>query len=133
MYVVGGNLAFLTYLGLFDDLYIAYRLKSDSDIAKGYHDTPLVASSMPKNTLNIQTANSKNWADYVTNQNPIVSSTTATSGNTPGDGLRVEAGTNQSLIFTFAAPYADVTSYSSTAGTVINNNWSFHILMNPKI
>lgn len=79
----------MTYLSLFDDLYIAYRLKDNSDITKGYHTTPIIATSMPKNTLTIKTANSKDWTDYSTNQNPLVSSTTATSGFVPGDGFRV--------------------------------------------
>ena len=132
VYVIGQNLAFMTYLSLFDDLYIAYRLKSNSDIIKGYHETPIVATSMPKNTLTIKTANSKDWTDYVTNTNPLISSTTATSGYATGDGLRLESGTDQSLIFSLKAPYSDVTSYASTSGTVIDDNWSFQILMNPK-
>ena len=88
---------------------------------------------MPKNTLTIKTANSKDWTDYVTNTNPLISSTTATSGYAAGDGLRLESGTDQSLIFSLEAPYTDVTSYASTSGTVIDDNWSFQILMNPKI
>lgn len=133
VYVIGQNLAFMTYLSLFNDLYIAFRLKTDSDIAKSVHATPLVASSTPKNTLTIQTVNSMDWTDYVTNQNPLLSSTTAISGNSPGEGLRVEAATNQSLIFSLKAAYADITSYSSAGGTVIDDNWSLQILMNPKI
>ena len=89
VYVIGQNLAFMTYLSLFDDLYIAYRLKSNSDITKGYHATPIVATSMPKNTLTIKTANSMDWTDYVTNTDPLISSTTASSGFVTGDGLRI--------------------------------------------
>ena len=133
VYVIGQNLAFMTYLSQFNDLYIAYRLKSASDITKGYHTTPLIATSMPKNTLTIKTANSKDWTDYLTNQNPLVSSTTATSGFVAGDGLRIESSTDQSLIFNLKAGYSDVTSYASTAGTTIDDNWSFQILMNPQI
>lgn len=75
VYVVGQNLAFMTYLELFSDLYVAYKLKGDSDILKGYDTTPIVATSMPKNTLTIKTSNSKNWADFSSNQDPLVSST----------------------------------------------------------
>lgn len=67
----------MTYLQLFNDLYIAYRLQSDSDITKGYDTMPLVATSMPKNTLAIKTCNSKDWTGYSINQNTIVSSSTA--------------------------------------------------------
>ena len=89
VYVIGQNLAFMTYLEQFNDLYVAYRLKEDSDIIKGYLETPLVATSMPKNTLAIKTSNSKDWADFTTNTNPLVSSTTATSGYAAGEGFRI--------------------------------------------
>lgn len=69
----------MTYLQLFSDLYVAYRLKSDADIIKGYLATPLVATSMPKNTLVIKTCNSKDWSGYSLNTNTIASSST-TSG-----------------------------------------------------
>ena len=36
VYLIGQNLAFMTYLEQFKDLYVAYRLKDDSDIIKGY-------------------------------------------------------------------------------------------------
>lgn len=51
----------MTYISLFDDIYIAARLKSDTDIVKGYDSDPLVAKSTPKNTLTIATSNSKDW------------------------------------------------------------------------
>ncbi len=35
VYVINQNLAFLTYISLFDDIYVASRLTSDSDISKG--------------------------------------------------------------------------------------------------
>lgn len=79
VYVIGQNLAFMTYLQLFPDLYIAYRLKSDSDITKGYLTTPLIATSMPKNTLAIKTCNSKDWNGFTSNTNPVISSA-ASSG-----------------------------------------------------
>jgi len=63
LYVIRQNLAFMTYISLFDDIYIAAKLKSDTDIIKGYDDYPLVAKSTPKNTLTIATSNSKDWDD----------------------------------------------------------------------
>ena len=78
----------MTYLEQFNDLYVAYRLKSDSDIIKGYRETPLIATSMPKNTLTIKTSNSKDWTDFSSNTHPLISSalTTATA---PTKGLRI--------------------------------------------
>lgn len=72
----------MTYLQQFNDLYIAYRLKSSSDITKGYLSTPLIATSMPKNTLTIKTCNSKDWTGYTTNTNPIISSIAASGSRT---------------------------------------------------
>ena len=128
VYVIGQNLAFMTYLEQFKDLYIAYRLKENSDIIKAYRSTPLIATSMPKNTLTIKSSNSKNWFDS-TSANPIVSS--SSSGTTPTQGLRVEA-TVQSLIFNMKAPYGDVTSVDQ-AELTIPDNWGMLIMMNPKI
>jgi hypothetical protein len=48
----------MTYLSLFQDAYIAAQLKEDTDIIKGYDTYPLLAKSMPKNTLKIATSNS---------------------------------------------------------------------------
>lgn len=96
LYVVNQNLAFLTYMGLFSDVYIAARLKSSSDIVKGYDSTPLVSPSVPKNTLTITTVNSKDWTDYTLNQKPLVSSViTATPSNTASGGLLVGGSSNQ--------------------------------------
>ncbi len=53
----------MTYISLFQDIYIAAKLKSDTDIVKGYDEYPLVAKSTPKNTLTIATSNSKDWDD----------------------------------------------------------------------
>lgn len=105
VYVIRQNLAFMTYISLFSDIYIAAKLKSDTDIIKGYDDYPLVAKSTPKNTLTISTSNSKDWTDYSDNF-PIVSSTSATSGNSPGSGLKSVSGTSQSLILGLKAPYS---------------------------
>lgn len=71
----------MTYLQLFPDLYIAYRLKSPSDITKGYLSIPIVATSMPKNTLAIKTCNSKDWSGYSLNTNSMISTST-TAGAT---------------------------------------------------
>jgi hypothetical protein len=51
----------MTYISLFDDIYVAARLKSDTDIVKGLDTIPLVAKTTPKNTLTISTSNSKDW------------------------------------------------------------------------
>lgn len=133
VYVIRQNLAFMTYLSLFDDVYIAAKLKSDTDIIKGYDQYPLLAKSTPKNTLKIITSNSKDWTDNVTDLNPLVSSTTATSGITSGNGLKSITGTSQSLIFGLKAPYADVTKTSSISGTAVPYNWGMLIMMSPKI
>lgn len=37
---------------------------------------------MPKNTLIIKTCNSKDWTDYITNTNPLISSIAATNSRT---------------------------------------------------
>jgi hypothetical protein len=50
-------------MSLFNDIYIAARLKADTDIVKDYDTLPLVAKSTPKNTLTISTSNSKDWDD----------------------------------------------------------------------
>lgn len=122
----------MTYLQQFQDLYIAYRLKSDSDIAKGYKSTPLIATSMPKNTLTIKTCNSKDWTGYTgqSDTNIVVSSST-TDSRTATEGLRVETSA-QSLIFNLKAPYSEVTSVSSSA-TSVTNIWGMYIMMSPKI
>lgn len=82
VYIIGQNLAFMTYLELFNDLYIAYRLKASSDITKGYDTNPLITTSMPKNTLTIKTCNSKDWTGYTSNTNAIVSSVAAANSRT---------------------------------------------------
>lgn len=113
-------------------MYIAYRLKSDSDITKGYVSTPLIATSMPKNTLAIKTCNSKDWTGYVsTSDTNIVVSSSTTNTRTATEGLRVEASA-QSLIFNLKAPYSEVSSVSSSAVSV-TNNWGMLIMMSPKI
>ena len=53
----------MTYISLFNDIYIVAKLKKDTDIVKGYDDYPLVAKSTPKNTLTLSTSNSKDWDD----------------------------------------------------------------------
>jgi hypothetical protein len=124
----------MTYLSLFQNVYIAAKLKADTDIIKDYDTYPLLAKSTPKNTLTITTSNSKDWADYSDiDTKPLVSSTTAVSGNTPGTGLRSIASTNQSLIMIFKAAYSEVTKTSSTAATVATDNWGMMIMMSPKI
>ena len=121
----------MTYLQLFPDLYIAYRLKSVSDITKGYLTIPLIATSMPKNTLAIKTCNSKDWSGYSSNTNSIISSSTINSTLLTTEGLKINAA-SQSLIFSMSAPYAEVSSVSSS-DVSITNNWGMYIMMNPKI
>lgn len=131
VYVVGQNLAFMTYLELFDDIYVVYKLKANSDILKNYDSTPIVATSMPKNTLTIKTSNSKNWADFVSNTLPLVSSTTNLNYN-PGSSLQVLSNTSQTLIFSLNAPYSDVSSVAS-GSTSVPDSWGMMIMMNHKI
>lgn len=122
----------MTYLQLFPDLYIAYQLKGNSDITKGYLSTPLIATSMPKNTLSIKTYNSQDWTGYALNTNPVLSSSTTSGILTTSEGLKIQAGTNQALVFSMQALYSTVTSVSSSA-TTITNNWGMLIMLNPKI
>jgi|688.fasta_scaffold197013_3 hypothetical protein len=122
----------MTYLQLFPDLYIAYQLKGNSDITKGYLSTPLIATSMPKNTLSIKTYNSQDWTGYALNTNPVLSSSTTSGILTTSEGLKIQAGTNQALVFSMQALYSTVTSVSSSA-TNITNNWGMLIMLNPKI
>lgn len=124
----------MTYISLFDDIYIAAKLKSDTDIVKGYDTYALLATSTVKNTLTIATSNSKDWED-LTDSNPVISSIddlSGLTGNNPGSGLK-KKGTDQSLVFGLNAPFADVTSASSVPATAIPDNWGMIIMMNPKI
>lgn len=133
VYVISQNLAFLTYMSLFTDIYCAVLIPQQTDIVNGVGTLPLVATTTPKNTLTITTSNSKDWSDYATNTNPLVSSTSAAASNTPGSSLVTDSSTDQSLIFSFKAPFADVTSVASVGGTAITNNWGMMIMMNPLI
>jgi hypothetical protein len=133
-YVVSQNLAFLTYIGLFNDIYIAARLKASSDIVKGYDSTPLVSLSVPKNTLTITTVNSKDWTDYITSTAPLVSSDMSGSQTiTSTGGLLLGGTTGQSIIFNFKALYSDITNFSSVSGTNLTNYAGLMIMMNPLI
>jgi len=134
LYVVSQNLAFLTYIGLFSDIFVAARLKANSDIVKGYDATPLVSLSVPKNTLTITTVNSQDWTDYVTNTSPLVSSSlSGTQTITSTGGLLLSSSANQSIIFNFKALYSQTTSFSSTAGTNLTNRGGLMIMVNPLI
>ena len=132
VYVISQNLAFLTYMSLFTDIYCAVLIPRNTDIVNGYDTLPLVATTAPKNTLTITTSNSNDWTDFVTDTLPLVSSTTAVNSNVPGSSLLVSA-LSQSLVFSFSALYSSVTSTSSTTATPITNNWGMLIMMNPSI
>ena len=128
----------MTYVSLFDDIYIAAKLKDNTDIVKGYDDYPLVAKSTPKNTLTLTTSNSKDWDDDTTASIPAVSSyyNTGSPGvatYTGGAVAGLKVANQQSLIFEFDANYNEVTSFASVGNTVITNNWAMLIMMNPKI
>lgn len=58
VYVITQNLAFLTYISLFTDIYCAVLIPQNTDIVNGYGTLPLVATTTPKNTLTITTSNS---------------------------------------------------------------------------
>lgn len=96
MYVIRQNLAFMTYISLFQDIYIAAKLKSDTDIIKGYDTYPLLAKSTPKNTLTLSTSNSRDWNDATTTTVPLISSVSGAASFTPGTGL--VSGNSQSLV-----------------------------------
>lgn len=104
LYVISQNLAFLTYMSLFTDIYCAVLIPKNTDIVNGYDTLPLVATTAPKNTLSIITSNSNDWTDFVTNQNPLVSSA-ASSTNTPTSSLLVNT-SPQSLVFSLKASYS---------------------------
>jgi hypothetical protein len=61
----------------FEDVYVGYRVGGKLDIVKGYATVPLLAPSMPKNTLVIRTCNSKDWSGFTINTDAIISSDTA--------------------------------------------------------
>lgn len=132
VYVITQNLAFLTYINLFTDIYCAVLIPQNTDIVNGYGTLPLVATTTPKNTLTITTSNSQDWSDFTTNQNPLISSVASSATTTPGSSLLVSA-TAQSLILSMKASYASVTTTASTAATAITNNWGMMIMMNPAI
>jgi len=133
LYVIRQNLAFLTYMNLFTDIYCAVLIPKNTDIVNGYDTLPLVATTAPKNTLTITTSNSNDWADFTGgNLNPLVSTVAAATTNTPGTALFVN-NSPQSLVFSFKASYAQVTQTSSTANTAIPNNWGMLIMANPSI
>jgi len=120
-------------MNLFTDIYCAVLIPQNTDIVNGYGTLPLVATTTPKNTLTITTSNSQDWTDYVTNQNPLVSSVTGSNTNTPGTSLIKNSGAPQSLVFSFKALFSTVTTFSSTTGTVITNGWGMMIMMSPSI
>ena len=132
VYVITQNLAFLTYINLFTDIYCAVLIPQNTDIVNGYGAIPLIATTTPKNTLTITTSNSQDWSDFVTNTNPLVSSTSTASSNTPGASL-LSSSSYQSLIFSFNAPFLSVSNYSINSSTTITNNWGIMIMMNPNI
>ncbi len=132
VYVITQNLAFLTYMSLFTDIYCAVLIPQNTDIVNGYDTLPLIASTTPKNTLTITTSNSQDWSDFTPTANPIVSSVASSATNTPGNSLLASA-SDQSLVFTMKAGYSSVTSTATTAGTAITNNWGMMIMMNPAI
>lgn len=132
VYVITQNLAFLTYINLFTDIYCAVLIPQNTDIVNGYGSIPLVATTTPKNTLTITTSNCVDWSDFATNTNPLVSSTSTASSNTPGSSL-ISSASYQSLIFSMKAAFSTVSSFSSTPATTITNNWGIMIMMNPTI
>lgn len=109
---------------------MAYKLKSNSDIIKRYDTLPLVATSMPKNTLTITTSNSKNW--LASDSQPPISSSATLGGKTPTTSLAINPGTDQSLIFHLSAPFAEVSS-TNPADSTVTDKWGMLIMMNPKI
>ena len=132
VYVITQNLAFLTYIKQFTDIYCAVLIPQNTDIVNGYGTLPIVATTTPKNTLTITTSNSQDWSDFVSNQHPLVSSA-ATNTNTPGTSLIQDTTNPQSLIFSWKAAYSSVTTFASTANTAITNDWGIMIMMNPSI
>lgn len=132
VYVITQNLAFLTYINLFTDIYCAVLIPQNTDIVNGYGTLPLVATTTPKNTLTITTSNSQDWSDFVTDQNPLISTVASSATNTPGTSV-LNSASSQSLVFSLKALYSTVTSFSSAAATQITNNWGMMIMMNPAI
>ena len=91
-------------MSLFTDIYCAVLIPQDTDIVNGYGAIPLVATTTPKNTLTITTSNSQDWSDYVTNTNPLVSSSATVNSNTAGSSILVSASA-QSIILSMKVPY----------------------------
>ena len=119
-------------MSLFTDIYCAVLIPQDTDIVNGYGAIPLVATTTPKNTLTITTSNSQDWSDYVTNTNPLISSSATANSNTAGTSLLVSSSA-QSIIFSMKVPYTSITSTSTSAATAITNNWGMMIMMSPSI
>lgn len=120
-------------MGLFSDIYIAARLKDNSDIVKGYDTIPLVSLSVPKNTLTLTSVNSKDWTDYSTAAPLVSTDSSGTQTIASSGGLKRAGTTSQSIIFNLKALYSDITNYSSTINTVLNNSAGLLIMMNPMI
>lgn len=119
-------------MSLFTDIYCAVLIPQDTDIVNGYGAIPLVATTTPKNTLTITTSNSQDWSDYVTNTNPLVSSSATVNSNGAGTSVLVSASA-QSIIFSMKVPYTSITTTSTSAATAITNNWGMMIMMSPSI
>lgn len=132
VYVITQNLAFLTYINLFTDIYCAVLIPQNTDIVNGYGALPLVATTTPKNTLTITTSNSQDWSDFATDTNPLVSSTATSASNAAGTSL-LASNNYQSLIFSMKAGFSTVSSFDATPATTITNNWGMMIMMNPSI
>lgn len=119
-------------MSLFTDIYCAVLIPQDTDIVNGYGAIPLIATTTPKNTLTITTSNSQDWSDYVTNTNPLISSSATLNSNTPASSL-LTSGSAQSIIFSMKVPYGIITNTATSAATPITNNWGMMIMMSPSI
>lgn len=91
----------------------------------------LVPSSISKNTLIIQTVNSKDWRGYSSNLNNVVSSATGSAVTVSSLGLRSE-NVDQSIVMNMMAPYAEVSSVSS-GNTSVTYNWAMLIMTSSQV
>lgn len=101
------------------------------NLVKSYHSLALVPSSISKNTLIIQTVNSKDWRGYSSNLNNVVSSATGAAVTVSSLGLRSET-VDQSIVMNMMAPYADVSSVSS-ANASVTYNWAMLIMTSSQV
>lgn len=121
----------MTIQNAFGVLYI----ESFNTYLNDYDENYLVPRTSPQNLQSLSSVNNKNWLPTgATYQRQAVSSQISSSviadPGTSGN-LGISTSTNsQRLIFSLHAPYSDISSSSSVAGTSITNSAGLYIMTN---